>query len=246
MDSEQKDVGQSDAEQGACLGQQSASATSRETVVLFDLDGTVTRHDTYLAFLLFVLLHRPARFGRCWRLPYILLQFSLGSLSNDALKAQFLRAILGGFARPDVMGLAERFVARRAHRLVKARALDRIAWHASNGHRLILLTGSLDLYAEMLGTWLGIPQVIATRVAWAGGTISGELLGPNLRGTRKLAVVKELIAAAADRPMIIAYSDSHTDLPLLRFADRGVAIDPDRRLAVAAPSCGLAVESWLC
>jgi phosphoserine phosphatase len=53
-------------------------------------------------------------------------------------------------------------------------------------------------------------------------------------------------ALSADRAQacVIAYSDHHSDLPLLRWADRAVAVCPSAALAAAATAEGFVIESW--
>src|SRR5712692_1892685 len=92
---------------------------------------------------------------------------------------------------------------------------------------------------------VGFDQVLCTRVAWtADGRLAGGLDGGNLKGEAKLAAVRRAVSAWRAAPFVIAYSDHHADLPLLRWADRGVAVCPTRKLAAAAAAEDLAVENW--
>jgi len=43
---------------------------------------------------------------------------------------------------------------------------------------------------------------------------------------------------------IACYSDHHTDLPLLRFAHRPIAVNPTRQLRQAAIRLGMPIEDW--
>jgi HAD superfamily hydrolase (TIGR01490 family) len=218
-------------------------AGAAETVAIFDLDGTITRHDTYLAFLLFVLARRPHRLAHCIAQSVTVLRFALGRASNDDLKRCLLRAVAGGLDRPSLDTLADRFAEQCCARMVKPAARQRIAWHRSQGHRLILATASLDLTAERIGQRLGFDATLATRAAWHDGRITGELASANLRGDHKLAAIQALYTACP-MPHVFAYSDHHSDLPLLRFADHPTAVDPTRRLADSAQASGMAIEHW--
>ena len=129
--------------------------------------------------------------------------------------------------------------------MLKSPALDRIAWHRSQGHRLILATASLDIYANALGEALGVDDIVCTRAAYDGDAVSGGLQGGNLRGEAKVAAIRALPAFnTPNAPFVFAYTDHHSDLPLLRFADHGVAVDPSRRLAHLAAKYGLMTEYW--
>ena len=110
-------------------------------VAVFDLDGTVTRGDTYVAFLRFVLVQRPYRLLHCMGLPWTAVKFQLGFDTNKETKVAFLTAVAGGCRRDEMQEFVDYFV-RRVLRMVKARAVERIDWHRQQGHRLLLVTSS--------------------------------------------------------------------------------------------------------
>ena len=214
------------------------------TAAVFDRDGTIVRGDTCLAFLAHLLRRRPHRLAHAASLPLDTIRFGLGRKPNEWLKSRFLRAIGGGCSRPDMAAHVDSFLPGYLRRAVKPMALARIEWHRARGHRLILASASLDFYTEPLARRLRFDLVLSTRAAWREGTMTGELDGANLRGEAKLAAVRAAIGEGADRPEIFAYSDHRSDLPLLRFADRGIAVDPSARFAAVAMAAGLAVERW--
>jgi phosphatidylglycerophosphatase C len=217
---------------------------STQAVAIFDLDGTIARGDTYLGFLLHVLRRRPRRVIRLVGLPLAVARFGLGRLSNAQLKSIFLTAIVGGSGREELARHVESYLPRCFDRMIKPAALARIEWHRARGDRLVLASASLDLYVEPLGSRLRFDRTISTRTAWLGDRLTGALDGANLRGESKLDAVREVIGAAGPRPEIYAYSDHHSDLPLLLFADHAVAVDPSRELLASARVHGFKVEYW--
>lgn len=219
--------------------------TAGETVAIFDLDGTITRRDTYAAYLLGYLGRHP---GALLRLPSFAATAAriIGTRGDDgALKAAALRAVFGGVERAQIERWNDIFVPWCLRRLVRGGAVARIAMHRTAGHRLLLATASLDLYVRRLAGELGFDEVVCTRAAWTSdGRIAGMLDGGNLKGAAKLAAVRQALSARQATPFVIVYSDHHADLPLLRWAARGVAVCPTAKLAVAAAAEGLAVENW--
>lgn len=214
-------------------------------IVIFDLDGTITRNDTYLAFCLGYLRYRPARLLRCWILPFAVLTFKAGFRSNTWLKVTFLTAIFGGLSRDQIDDWTAIFVPDTLGQSVRRRALEKIAEHRRQGHRLILATASLAPYVEPLGRQLGFSEILATQVAWsADGRLTGKLDGDNLYGPGKLARVRAYLATDREGRDVIAYTDHHSDLDLLRWADHPVAVSPTRKLEDAASGDGIAVEVW--
>lgn len=224
---------------GPCIDAMSA------TIAIFDLDGTITRRDTYTAFLLDVLIRNRRRVLNCIALPGVVLKFKLGRVTNDEIKCAFLSAVMGGFTRAEVEHFTAEFLTRRFAGMTKPKATARIDWHRQQGHQLMLATASLDFYALEIGRVLGFDHVIATQAAWHNQRIAGYLEGSNLRGEEKLAATSRALRTLDVTPSrVIAYSDDHSDLPLLRFADHGIAIDPTPKLAVAARHYGLRIEHW--
>lgn len=213
-------------------------------VAVFDLDGTITRGDTYVAFLFHVLQRRPQRITRLANLTVAVGRFKLGRLSRDDLKSGFLAAIVGGSRRNEVTQYVDSFVRGRLRRMIKPAALARIEWHRAQGHRLILASASVDLYVTPLGMLLRFDSTICTRTVWQNDHLTGALDGANLRGEAKLAALRTILGNGDARPKIFAYSDHHSDLPLLQFADHAIAVDPNDKLRANARANGIAVEYW--
>lgn len=212
---------------------------------LFDLDGTITRSDTYLAFLLGFVVEHPRRLGRILPLPAAVGLHLAGRRDNTWLKAAFLRAVLGGLEREQLEvwteGFLDRFLARRLRR----RALEKIAWHRAAGDRLVLVTASLDIYAESLGRRLGFEDVLCTRTGVDGdGRLTGDLDGENCYGANKLKRVEAYLRTGAAGLPVTLYTDHHADLPLLRYVQKPVAVNPTRRLRRVATALGMPIEEW--
>jgi phosphatidylglycerophosphatase C len=214
-------------------------------VALFDLDGTITRRDTYLAYLLGFLARHPERWSRAAPLPLAVLCHVAGCRSNTWLKTTFLRAVLGGVPRHQLASWTESFVHGVLNGGLRSGARATLERHRAAGDRLVLITASLDFYAEPLGRRLGFDKVLCTRAQYdAAGRVTGELDGGNLYGTEKLVRVQRYLQQHTPGTPVICYCDHHSDLPLLQFADRAIAINPTRRLRRTAERIGLPIEDW--
>lgn len=217
-------------------------------VAVFDLDGTLSRGDLYLAFLAACLRRLgPARPLRLAGLPWATLRHLVGAESNASLKAAWLDAVLGGRTRMEAEAVAAGFAARAAERAMKPAALEQVAGHRKAGDRLVLASASLDIYVAPIARLLGFEVAVATRVAWTpDGRIAGTLDGPNLRGPAKLDAVRAALGleGAALLPPLVAYSDHESDAALLGAATEAVAVDPTPAMAVLAARCGWQVVHW--
>lgn len=69
--------------------------------------------------------------------------------------------------------------------LVRPMAERRIAWHKERGHRLVLVSASLDLYLEPITRELGFDDLLCTRLSKNHGVFDGNLDGKNCRAQKR-------------------------------------------------------------
>lgn len=215
------------------------------TLVIFDLDGTLIRNDSYLSFLIFTLIHKPIRVFSAIGLVRAVWKFKLGQHSNSWLKEQFLAAILAGLERSELRRLTDRFVSQLIRRHFQKIAAARLESHKNQGHRIVLASASFDFYVEQIAYHLGIEETVCTRSAWRGDKLLHYINGQNCYGEEKLNRIKLHLSEIDFQPdQVIAYSDHHSDLPLLTWANVGVAVNPTKKLAFLARQHHLTVQYW--
>jgi len=119
-------------------------------LAIFDLDGTITRHDTLLPFIAGFLWRHP---WRLWRwLPCLLplLRYVAGARDRGALKSRIIQLTLGGVASAPLTAWAVRFARRLVRSSLYAEALECITAHQRNHDHLVLLSASPNLYVPGL------------------------------------------------------------------------------------------------
>jgi phosphatidylglycerophosphatase C len=99
--------------------------------------------------------------------------------------------------------------------ILRADAVSAVAAHQAAGHRVVLVSASLEDYLVELADQIGADDVVATQVAVAGGALTGALAGPNCWGPQKVARLREAFPGAA---LVAAYGDSRGDRELLEAA----------------------------
>ena len=214
-----------------------------QRIVVFDLDVTLTRYDTFLPFVIgYLRYQRKRRSLSLWRLATLLKFWRWGN--RTWVKTQVLRAFIGGQPRERVEAWADRFVEELLQDAMREQGLDQLRRHQQEGARVVLASASFDIYVARLAKRLDIEEVLATRAAWnARGRLVG-MDGENCRDDEKLRRVKAMDDMPADGRGVTAYSDSHADLPLLSWAENGVAVCPSRRLFHQVGGLGLEVARW--
>ncbi len=216
---------------------------SLNKIVVFDLDNTITKKDTYLAFLIFCLKQNPLRLFRCYFLPFAVLIFKLKLKDNSWLKKTFLGAIIGGTQRDDVNSLVDDFLSDIKDQYY-SQALGQIQYHKEQSDYLVLASASYDFYVEKIGKELGFDQIICTKSVWSNGRLIGDIDGENCYGPNKLAQIKKELSNILDNYKTVAYSDHHSDKYLLEWADLGIAVNPTDKLRVIAEQTGFEIRNW--
>ena len=216
-----------------------------QVAVIFDLDKTITRNDTYLAFLIYMLRLHPRRLLRCAFLPVAVLLHKVRLRDNSWLKQVFLRAIAGGLPREVIEQCSSRFLEQVLANDIRPTALRAIACHRDARHRLVLATASFDFYSEEPGRRLGFDAIICTPSDWeAEHRLTGKIQGKNCYGANKLARLREYFGEQRGQLHLIGYSDHHTDAFFLQWVDQAVAVNPTPKLQKIARQQGFAIEDW--
>ncbi len=213
-------------------------------VAIFDLDGTLTRHDTLRLFLTDFLRTHPGRWLGLWRLPFAFLCFAARGRDRGRLKSSVIRAVLGGTPRGTLDACADSFVnslqPRREFRPAALAALDA---HRAAGDHLVLLSASPDLYVPRIGRLLGFERTLCSEVRWAGDRLDGALITANRRGAEKLRCLEWLRTQYPDLPMA-AYGNSASDLDHMRHADRALLVNGNAAARLSAQASGIATADW--
>jgi HAD superfamily hydrolase (TIGR01490 family) len=188
----------------------------RPVVAVFDFDGTVTDRDTLVPFL--VLAFGRARVAATFAaLAGTGLAYFLRRTSIDEFKRRVLRRLVAGASAQRLRALGPAHAQALAPRL-RPRALERIAWHRAQGHRLVLVSSTLDLYLAHVGAQLGFDEVLCSRLAVSGERFSGELEGADCTGPEKLRRLQALLGDLRGHELHV-YGDSDGDRELLAAAD---------------------------
>jgi HAD superfamily hydrolase (TIGR01490 family) len=134
-------------------------------------------------------------------------------------------------------------------------AVDQVAWHAREGHAIVLVSGTLAPLAQEMALALvvrlavrGIQTsvgVCATRLEEKMGRWTGQIVGDAMFGTAKARAVREMAIcrgfALAD---CYAYGDSSTDRWMLETVGHAAVVNPSWRMANLARRRGWSALRW--
>jgi HAD superfamily hydrolase (TIGR01490 family) len=123
----------------------------------------------------------------------------------------------------------------------RADATERLREHQSQGHLVVIISGSFTPCLDLIGAHFGVENLIGTKLEMHGGRYTGRVIPPVITGPAKAEQVREFVAARGVEVAwhaSYAYGDSITDGSMLALAGHPVAVYPDAKLAALANERG--------
>jgi len=144
---------------------------------------------------------------------------------------ELLFAAYQGISRDRLLCLADEAFDRVLRSAVFPGARDLVQRSRSEGHEVVLVSGTLDFLMERLAKHLGATGIIGNRLEFQDGYATGRLERPIVAGPEKARLLR---AWARDHghelDECFAYSDSYSDVPMLSVVGHPCAVNPDLRL----------------
>jgi phosphatidylglycerophosphatase C len=192
-------------------------------VAAFDFDGTLTRGGSVWKFLVCVAGRAKVVRAGLGDLPKILRAAIAGGKANDAAKEALFLRLLAGRHIDTVSKQAADFGRTHFEARCRPDVCRRLRWHLDQGHRVLVVSASPEIYLAPVSVDLGAAGLIATRLEiGAGRELTGHFDGPNCRGPEKARRLHEWIEDNTPGAFVWAYGNSAGDLEMLSNADIGI------------------------
>jgi phosphatidylglycerophosphatase C len=187
------------------------------TVAAFDFDGTLTRRDSLLPFVASVVGWTRVARAFVPAAPQM-------RTDRDRAKEKFLAGAIGGMSHDALRAAGASFA---HHVVVTPEMQSRLAWHRREGHEVVIVSASLDLYLCDVGQRIGADHVLCSSLEVdEHKRVTGRLIGGNCRGPEK---AKRLLEYIGDADAIAwAYGDTAGDRELLALAAHPVRVKRGR------------------
>jgi HAD superfamily hydrolase (TIGR01490 family) len=115
--------------------------------------------------------------------------------------------------------------------LIYREVLEEAYGHQDAGRRVFIVTAASQELAEVLASVLVLDGGIGMRSEVRDGVYTGKSAGPFTYREGKAVAIRELAESEGiDLSESYAYSDSESDLPMMRAVGHPVAVNPDRVL----------------
>jgi HAD superfamily hydrolase (TIGR01490 family) len=213
-------------------------------LALFDLDRTLIDVNSGHLWL-----RRELHAGRIswWKAAWAvwwLARYQLGS--GQGIEAAFAAAVAGyeGLDDAVVADWNQPFFLDELLPRLRPGAAAALRHHRANGDRIALASSTTHYLAtEACRAW-GLELAACTRLAVTEGRLTGKISASAI-GPRKADRVREWAEAEQlDLRNATFYTDSATDVALLRLVGAPVCVNPDRRLTAIARQQGWEIVDW--
>lgn len=197
--------------------------TEVKILAAFDFDGTLTRRDTLVPFLLFAFGKKKVAW-EFFRLLPRLAGFPLGLISRQRAKELILTTFLKGLNVSVVNALGKAFAISTLPSLLRKDTYAKLKWHQTQGHTCVLISANLSFY---LAPWAALEKLDAALTSELevdeNQNITGKLKGKNCWGEEKVRRL-EIAFGPKKGYTLFAYGDSRGDKELLELAENPMLI----------------------
>jgi phosphatidylglycerophosphatase C len=206
--------------------------TAVRTVAAFDFDGTLTQRDTLVPFLMRVRGRATVLRALAANAP-ALARTVVDAESRHHAKESLLIATVHGWWLDELRPLAEDYAQHVVQTQLRPDRLARLCWHQQQGHDVVLVSASPELYVGAVARLLGCTGTIATQLEVdRRGRVTGRIFGANVRGAEKERLLRTWLAATGETPVrLFAYGDSEGDADMLAMADVPTRLRARERLS---------------
>jgi HAD superfamily hydrolase (TIGR01490 family) len=211
---------------------------------IFDADGTLYSAQYGRGMMTYARTHGHSGRARVYfaSIAWVLALTKLGLANGEAVD----RAKISGLARmmrgwsesqvlPALTWVADQYLlaTRREH------VIRRLQDHQSQGHLVVIASGTFQPSLRLLGERLGVTEFVGTRMEVAGDCYTGRIIPPIIKGADKAEQVKQHLSGGrfdVDWDASYAYGDSYSDRLFMSLVGHPVAVHPDPELRSMALS----------
>lgn len=186
-------------------------------VYAFDFDGTLTKKDTFLAFIEYAKGYGKTFWGFFLFSP-ILILMKLRLFPNRKAKQMIFSWFFKGMSINEFNQICHEF-ADRNQCIIRTRGWDTIRKALANGEQVIIITASIENWVKPFFKEFGNQiKVEGTKIDVRINQITGQFLTQNCYGVEKTKRLKEVFPYRQAYELI-AFGDSDGDRYLLNEAD---------------------------
>jgi len=185
-------------------------------LAVFDFDGTLTRKDSLFEFVKFTHGKRQLYIQLLSILPIIVLN-KLGFISSKRLKESFMEGIYKNVKEAKMWEWGKQFADTVLPALILPEAEDRLQWHISQNHEVLILSASFDVWLQ---PWCEVRnfELVSSKLEVVEDHITGKMNGENCKGKEKKRRLKAFLSLRKFA-FVYGYGDSRSDKYFYKLVD---------------------------
>lgn len=202
----------------------------KETIIFLDFCGTCVPFQSAPRYIDYTIVHYPCRIAKLRRKIYRKLEKhnllqTIARLTCRCLKPKELEMrALKGYKADMLEQSALSFYRDVIKPNLIPEVMDVLQKHQEEGAHIVLVSGGLGIYLKYFAADNNIADedILSSNIAIKNGRCTGRLEGVDCMGENKVKLVEQCF----DKSKInsVVYSDSDSDLPLLKWADKGIIV----------------------
>jgi len=184
-------------------------------IALFDFDGTITNTDMYTKFLHFSGTKRRALLAKIILPPFFML-YKVGIIPAPKMRAIASFVAFSGRNINEVSAAGERYAENVIPNFLREVALNKLNWHKNNGDKIVIVSGSLDVY---LKPWCAQNKfdLVCSELEIYHGKFTGRYVNGDCSCNNKPKLIRSKFELE-QYGQIYAYGDTKEDLAMLGLA----------------------------
>lgn len=183
-------------------------------LALLDFDHTVTTCDTYARFLRRVATPEQLASAK-WTVGPWLIGYRLGLLDAESIRRRVTAQVFPGRKPDEIEALGLAYARDELPRLLRPDVMQRIDWHRSQGHEVVVVSASLDAY---LRPWCAVHglALVCNTLEVHDGRLTGRYAVRDIGAYKVEEIRRRHDLSRYTR--VHAYGDSREDRPMLALA----------------------------
>lgn len=205
------------------------------TYVFFDLDKTLIKAQSQRLLLKTLYNRKFISFRDLWRIRFFFFMYQLHLISHKNITTTYayVAKIMKGVDVVKLRKAVRAFVFTEFAAVRNYPAVVELEKHISAGKDIVLCSSAFEPIVEAAALFFHIPQYTCTKLVVKNGAYTGELDGVPNYGEQKIKTLSKF-----DFTGSFAYSDHHSDIPLIQKATYRYAVSPTRQMRAYAKSHG--------
>lgn len=189
--------------------------STKQILYVFDVDGTITKNDSFLLLIKFVcpgILDRAILWMRC----LLLLPKSIVKKDLSVIKYHFLKLLFKGKSKDALTKIGEAFYNRVLSENILPKAASYLAALRKEGAKIVFLSASCEFWLQPLASYYGA-SLICSRLEFYDDIFTGRLSGVNCKGEEKNRRLTAVFPV--DKYEFICFGNSESDRRLALIAE---------------------------